>query len=67
VKFKQKTTQERQIPFDISTCMAMMERMMGEHMEGCDCAEMMSLFSDKDVVPEIQKMVSQMEPCCGIG
>ena len=36
-------------------------------MEGCDCAEMMSLFSDKDVVPEIQKMVSQMEPCCGIG
>ncbi|HEY5672053.1 MAG TPA: hypothetical protein VIS10_18825 [Anaerolineales bacterium] len=59
--FKQKTTQEKQTPFDISACMAMMEKMMGEHMAGCDCAEMMSQITGQAEVPdEWLKVMSQM-------
>ena len=38
---EQKATQENQrTPFDVTSCMAMMEKMMGQ--QGCDCTEMMS-------------------------
>jgi len=65
MKFKQKTSQERQIPFDISACIAMMEKMMGEHMDVYNCSEMMSQFSDNDAILDIPEMMSQA--CCGIG
>ncbi len=64
--FKQKTTQEKQTPFDISACMAMMEKMMGEHMEGCDCAALMSQITGQtEILDEWLKVMSQMmEPHC---
>ena len=65
MKFKQKTSQERQIPFDISACIAMMEKMMGEHMDVCNCSEMMPQFSNNDTILDIPEMMSQS--CCGIG
>ncbi len=38
---EQKTTRDNQgAPFSTSSCMAMMEKMMGQ--QGCNCAEMMS-------------------------
>jgi len=59
--FEQKTTQDSQPPFDISACMAMMEKMMGEHMEGCGCTEMMSQITGKaDIPDEWLKVMSQM-------
>jgi len=59
---KDKTTQET--TFDTSSCMEMMEKMMGQQMKGCDC---MSLFTGKNAPPDMQKMMSQMESCCGNG
>lgn len=62
---REKTTQDSK--YDISSCMEIMEKIVGQQMEGCDCTEMLSLFSDKDVVPDAQKMMSIMGSCCGIG
>ena len=40
---EQKETQEnRGVPFDLSSCMAMMEEMMGQQEGDCDCTEIMS-------------------------
>jgi hypothetical protein len=59
--FEQKTTQEKQIPFDVSACMEMMEKMMGEHMQGCDCAEMMSQVTGQaEITEEWLEVMSQM-------
>jgi len=57
---KDKTNQETK--FDFSFCMEIMEKIMGQYTEGCDCAEMIS----KDTPPDMQKIMSQMESCCGI-
>ncbi len=62
---EEKTAQD--CTFDISSCMEMMEKMTRLQTEGCDCIVMLSLLSDKDVVSEVQKKMSQMEPCCRIG
>jgi hypothetical protein len=48
---QQKTTQEKGTPFDLTSCMAMMQKMMGGQEGGCDCAEMMS---------------QMMATCCGV-
>jgi hypothetical protein len=36
------TDQQKATPFDLTSCMAMMEEMMGGQGRGCGCAEMMS-------------------------
>lgn len=47
--------------FDMSSCTAMMEKMMSSHSEECDCAEMMSQFeSDEGTPDEWMKVMSQM-------
>ncbi len=38
--------------FDISSCMAMMEKLMSEHWESFECDEMMSLFIGQEGIPE---------------
>ncbi len=62
---QEKTTKD--FTFDISTCLAMMEKMMGEHGAGCDCAEMMSQTMSQQGIPEEwRKVMSQMmEMHCG--
>jgi len=62
---KEKTAQDS--TFDTSSCMGMMGKMMGQQMEGCDFSEMISHFSDEEVTPDVQKMMSQMKSCFGIG
>lgn len=59
---EQKTTQEDQnVTFDVVSCMSMMEKMMSQHWEGCDCSEMMSQFTDQGGIPEEwMKVMSQM-------
>jgi hypothetical protein len=56
-----------QAEFDFSSCMAMMEKMMSGHSEGCDCVEMMSQFTSEGGTPdEWMKVMSQMmEVHCG--
>ena len=61
---KEKTTQDT--TFDMSSCMEKMKDMMGQGIEECYCADMMSQFTEKDATPDIQRMMSQMESCCGI-
>lgn len=39
---KQKATQEKPVPFDVTSCMAMMEKMMAQFGEGCDCTGIMA-------------------------
>lgn len=56
---KEKTTQDTQ--FDISFCMEMMEKMMREHMKGCNCTEMMSRVTSQVEIPdEWLKVMFQM-------
>jgi hypothetical protein len=66
-----KNKQKHEMPsFDISSCMEMMQKMMGEHMEGCDCAEMMSQVTSREDIPEEWlKVGSQMMEmhCCSQG
>jgi len=64
---EQKTNQRDQPAFDMTSCMAMMDKMMSEHSEVCDCAEMMSQFTSEEGIPEEwQKVMSQMmEFHCG--
>lgn len=60
---EQKATHENQrVPFDLASCLAMMEEMMGQ--EGCDCSEMMSQMMGQGGYAE---MMSQMiASCCGV-
>lgn len=37
--------------FDIRSCMAMMEKLVSEHRESCDCAQMMSHISGQESIP----------------
>lgn len=58
---KQKTTQDSQTaPFSAGSCMAMMEKMMGQ--QGCDCAEMMSQMTGQQGQGSCAEMMSQMMP-----
>jgi hypothetical protein len=53
--------QGEQPDFDMGSCMAMMEKMMAEHSEGCDCEELMSQFTSEEGTPdEWLKVMSQM-------
>ena len=56
-----------QVDFDMGSCMAMMEKMMSGHLEGCECEEMMSQFTSEESTPdEWMKVMSQMmEVHCG--
>jgi hypothetical protein len=58
---EQKTTREnRRVPFDMASCMAMLEKMMGQYEGVCDCAGIMGQG-------DYAKMMSQMmASCCGV-
>ncbi len=62
---EQKETQEnRGVPFDLASCMAMMEEMMSQGEGGCDCSELMSQMMGQGNFAE---MASQMmASCCGV-
>lgn len=65
---EQKTRQENQMPsFDLTSCMALMEKMMGPHGEGCDCADMMSQITSQAGMPDewLKVMSQMMEIHCG--
>ena len=64
---EQKTTEEVQSPFDIASCMEMMEKMMSGHSEDCDCEEMMAEVNREDDIPDDWfKVISEMmEVHCG--
>ncbi len=58
---EQAGTQEAKSEFDMSSCMAMMEKLMSEHWESCDCAEMMSQISSQEGIPdEWMSVMNQM-------
>lgn len=53
--------QENQAPFDISSCVTMMHKMMPGKGEGCDCAEMLAQITSQGEIPEEWlKVMSQM-------
>lgn len=60
------TSEQRRRPpneseFIITSCMAVMEKLMSEHWESCGCAEMMTQTSNEQRIPEEWKRVmSQM-------
>ncbi len=60
---EQKTNQRDQPAFDMTSCMAMMDKMMSKHSEVCDCAEMMSQFTTEEDTPEewLKVMAQMME------
>lgn len=55
-----------QADFDMGSCMAMMEKMMSEHSEDCDCQEMMSQFTSESGTPDewLKVMSEMMESHC---
>ena len=58
---KQKTTQDNQgTPFSAGSCMAMMEKMVGQ--QGCGCAGMMSQMAGQQGQGGCAEMMSQMMP-----
>ena len=60
---EQKATHEnRRVPFDLASCIEMMEEMMGQ--EGCDCSEMMSQIMGQGGYAEM--MAQMMASCCGV-
>ncbi len=58
------TKDDQTAPFDPSSCMAMMEKMMGQ--QGCDCAGMMSRMAGQKgqggCAEMMPSMMSQMMP-----
>jgi hypothetical protein len=65
--FERQTTQSAQPDFDMTSCMAMMDKTMSEHSEGCDCEEMMSQFTSEEGIPDewLKVMSQMMEVHCG--
>ncbi len=66
---EQKATHENQrVPFDLGSCLAMMEEMMGQ--EGCDCSEMtpqpMRLGWMMGQGGYAEMMSQMMTSCCGV-
>ena len=65
---EQKTSKKyKDTTFDMASCMAMKEKIMGGHWEECICEEMMSQVTDMEGIPgEWLKVMSQMmEVHCG--
>jgi hypothetical protein len=61
VTFEDESTQSYQPDFDMSSCMAMMEKMTSGHSEDCDCEEMMSqIKSEGDIPDDWFKVMSEM-------
>ena len=58
-------SQVSQSPFDISSCMTMMQKMISGG--GCDCAEMMAQTTSQSGIPEewLKVMSQMMETHCG--
>ena len=52
--------------FDMSSCMAMMGKMMSDHSEDCDCEEMMAEVNREDDIPDdwFKVMSEMMEVHC---
>jgi hypothetical protein len=65
--FEHQATQSDQPDFDMSSCMAMMEKMMAGHEEDCDCGEMMSQINSEGGAPDewLKVMSQMMEVHCG--
>jgi hypothetical protein len=64
---EQKETQEnRGVPFDLSSCMAMMQEMMGQQEGDCDCAETMSQVLGQGDCAAPSVMSQMMASCCGV-
>jgi hypothetical protein len=57
-------SQEGQAPFDVSSCMTMMQKMISG--EGCECAEMMAQTTNQGGIPEewLKVMSQMMETHC---
>ncbi len=51
----------------VSSCEEMMEKMMSQGWEGCDCGEVMSQVMEHGEIPEewLGMMSWMMETCCG--
>ena len=62
---KDKTTQET--TFDLSSCMEMMAKMMGQSFEEMSCESIMTQCMSKAEIPEdwLGKMTQMAESCCG--
>jgi hypothetical protein len=67
ITFEYETSQSDQPEFDMSSCMAMMEKMMSGHSEECNCEEMMAKINNEGDIPaEWYKVMSEMmEVHCG--
>ena len=63
----QNTEQVDQATFDMTSCMAMMEKMMAGHREGCDCDELFPQITSQEGIPEewLKVMSQMMEVYCG--
>jgi hypothetical protein len=57
------TDQQKATPFDLTSCMAMMEEMMGGQGRSCDCAEIMSQMTGQQ--GGCAETMSQMMAMCG--
>jgi len=58
----------QRIPFDVASCVAMMEKMMAQMGAECDCTEMMSRMTSQagPGCCDWSEMMSQMTAtCCG--
>lgn len=62
-----KRVASEQSDFDISSCMAMMEKMMTGHSQDCDCEEMMAQITSEGEIPDdwFKVMSDLMEVHCG--
>ena len=58
------THEDQRIPFDLSSCLTMMEEMMGQ--QGCDWSEMMSQMMGQGGYAAPGVMSQMMASCCGV-
>jgi hypothetical protein len=58
---ERKATRENQrVPFDMASCTAMLEEMMGQYEGVCDCAGIMGQGSYAEMMSQM------MASCCGV-
>ena len=60
---QQKTQENQGVPFDLTSCMAMIEEMMGQQGDGCGCTEIKSRMAGQGGCAEM--MSQMMASCCG--
>lgn len=67
ISSERETKQGDRPEFDMSSCMAMMEKMMSGHSEDCDCEEMMAEINSEGDIPDdwFKVMSEMMEVHCG--